>query len=72
MGEIFAFLGKAVEGAPLAALAAAFVWGVLSVLLPELPDGSYTLNVGTKGGRSSQYPMVTFPTGVPAKVVSAS
>ena len=51
MGEVFALLGKAVEGAPLAALAAAFVWGVLSVLLSPCHLAGIPLVVGYIGDR---------------------
>ena len=51
MGEIFAFLGKAVEGAPLAAFAAAFAWGVLSVLLSPCHLAGIPLVVGYIGER---------------------
>jgi cytochrome c-type biogenesis protein len=51
MGEVFAFLGKAVEGAPLAALAAAFAWGVLSVLLSPCHLAGIPLVVGYIGDR---------------------
>ena len=33
MGELFGVLSRAIEGAPAVALSAAFVWGVLSVVL---------------------------------------
>jgi cytochrome c-type biogenesis protein len=51
MGEVFTFLGRAVEGAPLAALAAAFVWGVLSVLLSPCHLAGIPLVVGYIGDR---------------------
>lgn len=51
MGEIFTFLGKAVEGAPLAAFAAAFAWGVLSVLLSPCHLAGIPLVVGYIGER---------------------
>ena len=51
MGEIFAFLGKAVEGAPLMAFTAAFVWGVLSVLLSPCHLAGIPLVVGYIGDR---------------------
>ena len=51
MGEVFALLGKAVEGAPLAALGAAFVWGVLSVLLSPCHLAGIPLVVGYIGDR---------------------
>lgn len=46
MGEVFAYLGNAVQGAPLAALAAAFAWGVLSVLLSPCHLAGIPLVVG--------------------------
>jgi cytochrome c-type biogenesis protein len=46
MGEVFAYLGSAVHGAPLAAFAAAFTWGVLSVLLSPCHLAGIPLVVG--------------------------
>jgi cytochrome c-type biogenesis protein len=51
MGELFALLGRAVEGAPLVALTAAFVWGVLSVLLSPCHLAGIPLVVGYIGDR---------------------
>jgi len=51
MGEVFAYLGNAVHGAPLAALAAAFTWGVLSVLLSPCHLAGIPLVVGYIGDR---------------------
>jgi cytochrome c-type biogenesis protein len=51
MGEVFALLGRAVEGAPLAAFTAAFVWGVLSVLLSPCHLAGIPLVVGYIGDR---------------------
>jgi len=51
MGEVFALLGRAVEGAPLAAFAAAFTWGVLSVLLSPCHLAGIPLVVGYIGDR---------------------
>ena len=46
MGEAFTYLGNAIEGAPTAALAAAFAWGVLSVLLSPCHLAGIPLVVG--------------------------
>jgi cytochrome c-type biogenesis protein len=51
MGEILSYLGKAVEGAPAAAFAAAFAWGVLSVLLSPCHLAGIPLVVGYIGDR---------------------
>ena len=46
MGELFGWLSGAVQGAPLVALGAALVWGVLSVLLSPCHLASIPLIVG--------------------------
>jgi len=46
MGRFLAFLTHAVEGAPLAAMAASFLWGVLSILLSPCHLASIPLIVG--------------------------
>jgi cytochrome c-type biogenesis protein len=46
MQELFAWLTRAVEGTPLVALAAAFVWGILSILLSPCHLASIPLIVG--------------------------
>jgi cytochrome c-type biogenesis protein len=51
MGELFSLLGRAVEGAPLIAFAAAFAWGVLSVLLSPCHLAGIPLVVGYIGDR---------------------
>jgi cytochrome c-type biogenesis protein len=51
METLFTLLNHAVEGAPALALAAAFVWGVLSVLLSPCHLASIPLIVGFIGGQ---------------------
>jgi len=51
MAWLFGGLSRAVEGAPAAALAAAFVWGVLSVLLSPCHLASIPLIVGFVNGQ---------------------
>lgn len=46
MNELFSTLSQAVEGAPLAAIAASFLWGVLSILLSPCHLASIPLIVG--------------------------
>jgi cytochrome c-type biogenesis protein len=46
MNELFTSLTHAVEGAPLAAMAASFLWGVLSILLSPCHLASIPLIVG--------------------------
>lgn len=46
MGELFASLSRAVEGAPAVALAASFAWGVLSIVLSPCHLASIPLIVG--------------------------
>jgi len=46
MQELFTALTKAVEGTPLIALAAAFVWGILSIILSPCHLASIPLIVG--------------------------
>jgi cytochrome c-type biogenesis protein len=46
MERLFEMLGRAVEGAPLVALAASFAWGVLSILLSPCHLASIPLIVG--------------------------
>jgi len=46
MQELFRFLTTAVEGTPLAALSAAFLWGVLSIVLSPCHLASIPLIVG--------------------------
>jgi cytochrome c-type biogenesis protein len=53
MGEAFTYLGNAIEGAPSAALAAAFAWGVLSVLLSPCHLAGIPLVVGYISDRGS-------------------
>lgn len=50
MEKLFTALTKAVEGAPALALGAAFVWGVLSILLSPCHLASIPLVVGFMGG----------------------
>jgi len=56
MEELFTALTRAVEGAPLIAIVASFVWGVLSILLSPCHLASIPLIVGFIGG---QGPMPT-------------
>ena len=51
MEELFTTLTRAVEGTPAIALGAAFVWGVLSVLLSPCHLGSIPLIVGFINGQ---------------------
>lgn len=51
MTELFATLTRAVEGAPLVALGAALVWGVLSILLSPCHLASIPLIVGFINGQ---------------------
>jgi cytochrome c-type biogenesis protein len=51
MEELFSTLSHAVEGAPLAALAASLVWGVLSVILSPCHLSSIPLIVGFISGQ---------------------
>lgn len=51
MGEMFAALGRAVEGATHAALAASFAWGVFSVVLSPCHLASIPLIVGFVNGQ---------------------
>jgi cytochrome c-type biogenesis protein len=55
MQEIFAALTRAVEGAPIIAVAAAFLWGILSIILSPCHLASIPLIVGfiDKQGRIS-------------------
>jgi cytochrome c-type biogenesis protein len=55
MEELFTSLSRAVEGSPLIALSAAFVWGILSVVLSPCHLASIPLIVGfiDKQGRMS-------------------
>jgi cytochrome c-type biogenesis protein len=46
MNELFTTLTRAVEGAPLVAIAASFLWGVLSILLSPCHLASIPLIVG--------------------------
>ena len=46
MEHLFAVLSRAVEGAPAVALGAAFVWGILSILLSPCHLASIPLIVG--------------------------
>jgi cytochrome c-type biogenesis protein len=46
MGQIFSALTRAVEGAPAIALGAAFIWGVLSIILSPCHLASIPLIVG--------------------------
>jgi len=48
--KLFTALTKAIEGAPALALAAAFVWGILSILLSPCHLSSVPLVVGFMGG----------------------
>jgi len=51
--ELFNRLSSAVEGAPLVALSAALIWGVLSVILSPCHLGSLPLIVGFISGQES-------------------
>jgi cytochrome c-type biogenesis protein len=51
VGDLFSYLGNAVSGAPLTALAAAFAWGVLSVMLSPCHLAGIPLIVGYIGDR---------------------
>ncbi len=51
MNAIFTTLSRAVEGTPLIALAAAFIWGILSVLLSPCHLSSIPLIVGFIDGQ---------------------
>ena len=53
MIELFNRLSSAVEGAPLVALSAALIWGVLSVILSPCHLGSLPLIVGFISGQES-------------------
>ena len=46
MEQLFTALSRAVEGSAVLALSAAFVWGVLSILLSPCPLASIPLSVG--------------------------
>jgi len=48
--KLFTALAEAIEGAPALALAAAFVWGILSILLSPCHLASIPLVVGFMGG----------------------
>ena len=51
MQDIFSKLSHAVEGAPIIALGAAFVWGILSIVLSPCHLASIPLIVGFIGGQ---------------------
>ncbi len=51
MIDLFATLSSAVEGAPLIALSAAFVWGILSIILSPCHLGSLPLIIGFISGQ---------------------
>jgi len=51
VGELFIGLTRAVDGAPAIALAAAFAWGVLSIVLSPCHLASIPLIVGFVGGQ---------------------
>ena len=51
MEEIFTTLTRAVEGTPLMALTASFLWGILSILLSPCHFASIPLIVGFIGGQ---------------------
>ena len=51
MGELFAVLTRAVEGAPAIALGASFLWGILSVVLSPCHLASIPLIVGFVDGQ---------------------
>ena len=51
MQELFTTLTRAVEGTPAIALSAAFMWGILSVLLSPCPLSSIPLIVGFINGQ---------------------
>lgn len=57
IGELFAALGRAIEGAPAVALGAAFAWGVLSIVLSPCHLASIPLIVAFIGrqGRISAW-----------------
>lgn len=44
--ELFSWLAKAIEGAPYIALIAAFIWGILSILLSPCHLASIPLIIG--------------------------
>jgi cytochrome c-type biogenesis protein len=46
MSELFTYLSRAIEGAPVVALGASFVWGVLSIILSPCHLASIPLIVG--------------------------
>ena len=54
MEDLFANLSHAVEGAPLVAIAASFVWGVLSILLSPCHLSSIPLIIGFISGQGVQ------------------
>jgi cytochrome c-type biogenesis protein len=60
MQELFARLGHAIEGTPLVALAAAFVWGILSVVLSPCHLSTIPLIVGFIGGQAGVTPRRAF------------
>lgn len=60
MEELFTQLTRAVEGAPLIALGAAFVWGVLSIVLSPCHLASLPLIVGYISGRELAGPRQAF------------
>jgi len=51
MGELFASLSRAVEGAPAVAISASFLWGMLSVVLSPCHLASIPLIVGFVDGQ---------------------
>ncbi len=51
MGELFAALTRAVEGAPAVALGASFLWGILSIILSPCHLASIPLIVGFINGQ---------------------
>lgn len=56
MAELFASLTSAVEGAPQVALAAALLWGILSIILSPCHLASIPLIVGFIQGRNESSP----------------
>lgn len=60
MEQLFTTLSRAVEGAPLIALAASFVWGILSIILSPCHLASIPLIVGFISGQGQVTPRRAF------------